>query len=409
MSAEHTAIFKHGPGRQQGAALLIMLVILVIGVAAVLINSLTSSSVKTARQETTAAALAQAKDALIGYAVTYGDTHSGKAHGYLPCPDTDNDGSTDTNQSSAECAALNIPVIGRLPWKSLKLLPLRDGHGECMWYAVSGTFKAVAGGYMNDLMNWDTIGQFTIQDANGTPLSGTTAYDQPVAVIFSGGLPLGTQSHPPSNGQDCSGDNSNSVTAYLDGGNAFSPPALPPVSPIALTAGNPSSTINNDAVLWISSRDIFDHIKKRNDFVTFISSLLNTAITCASQPVTVDFDTMLETSGVTVGSLKIGRIPKACLASPLDSWQDNLLYAICTSANCLTVNSTSCNGVVFFSGERNTLQNRITNTDKNNMGNYLEDTPFANHAAFTAGGTSFSGATSYTTASPTTDILACIP
>ena len=55
MTAKRAAIFKHGRDKQRGAALLIMLVILVIGIAVVFVNSLTSSRMKTVRQENTAA------------------------------------------------------------------------------------------------------------------------------------------------------------------------------------------------------------------------------------------------------------------------------------------------------------------------------------------------------------------
>ncbi len=32
-------------------------------------------------------------------------------------------------------------MIGRLPWRTLGLEPLRDGNGECLWYAVSGSHQ----------------------------------------------------------------------------------------------------------------------------------------------------------------------------------------------------------------------------------------------------------------------------
>lgn len=408
---------RHGRADQRGAALMIMIVIMVVGVASILVGALSSSALQNARQEKTSAALAQAKDALIGYAITYGDTNTGKAHGYLPCPDTNNDGSANTNQSSTQCAVKNIPVVGRLPWKSLGLPPLRDAHGECLWYAVSGTFKAVAGGYMNDVMNWDTLGQFTIQDANGTTLAGADAHDRPVAVIFSAGPPLGAQNHPFASGQECSGDTSNGVTAYLESGNAFSPPTSPPAAPVALTTGNQNSAVNNDAFLWITPRDIFDHIKKRNDFGTFVSTLLINAQTCLSSlpnPVTINFDTMAETTvTIPVGSLLTGRIPSSCTNNYVNQWRDNLLYAACASGTaCLAVNNgamPNCRGVVVFSGEQNTSQLRTNNTDKNTWSYYLEDTPSTILTSFTTGTITFSGASSYSAALPSTDILACVP
>src|SRR5665647_2016844 len=127
MSAKRIAILNQGRGKQHGAALLVMLVILVIGAAAVLITSLSTTALKNARQKTTSDALAQAKDALIGYAVS--DTNR---PGELPCPDFDNDGMiTLADYSGSNCKSL----IGRLPWKTLGLPDLRDGSGEHLWYA----------------------------------------------------------------------------------------------------------------------------------------------------------------------------------------------------------------------------------------------------------------------------------
>src|SRR5688500_17568137 len=61
----------------------------------------------------TADALAAAKAALIGYAVSRGDaTTAGQARpGDLPCPDTDNDG-----RQNLPC---NAGALGRIPWRDL--------------------------------------------------------------------------------------------------------------------------------------------------------------------------------------------------------------------------------------------------------------------------------------------------
>ena len=73
--------------RQRGAVLMVMLVILIVGGSALLLNSLNGTTPRLARDKVTADALAQAKEALIGFAVTYGNTYVGNVHGYLPCPD----------------------------------------------------------------------------------------------------------------------------------------------------------------------------------------------------------------------------------------------------------------------------------------------------------------------------------
>src|SRR5450759_3419021 len=105
MSAKRIAILNQGRGKQRGAVLMIMLVIMVMGIAAVLISSLSTTALKNARQETTSNALAQAKDALIGRAIS-----DSNMPGSLPCPDTNDDGSAEL-LSGNNCPS----YIGRLP------------------------------------------------------------------------------------------------------------------------------------------------------------------------------------------------------------------------------------------------------------------------------------------------------
>src|SRR5512139_3368978 len=75
------------PRPQRGAALLIMLVILIVGATAMLLNSLSSTALRLERDRITAAALVQAKEALIGFSISYGDTHPNQVSGFLPLPD----------------------------------------------------------------------------------------------------------------------------------------------------------------------------------------------------------------------------------------------------------------------------------------------------------------------------------
>ncbi len=428
--------FHYCPHGQRGAALMIMLVIMVMGAATVLVSSLNSSGLRIERDKITAGALAQAKDALIGYAATYRDTHPSQVHGYLPCPDTDGsnglqpEGSAESG-SGSPCANVstnqNVSVMGRLPWKTLDLLPLRDGNGECLWYAVSGTYKSLP---KTDMMNWDINGLFEIMASDGVGyLAGSAADNRAVAVIFSPGAVSGNQDRAAGGSAPTCGGNY-TASNYLDNDTVHSTNN----SAISATANAASrfvvglvkdasdNVIVNDRVIFITKDDIFKAIKKRNDFGAFVSSLL-TPTTCLSAlpaPVTMTFNNptspfTTETSGgTTVGSLETGRVPKACLTSPLDNWQDNLLYARCTSGTvCLTVNSPipNCKGIVIFAGERNASQPRITNTQKNTWSNYLEGTaPTDPLTAFTTGATTITGASlPYSPASPSADILVCIP
>ncbi|MDZ4201902.1 MAG: hypothetical protein U1C96_07130 [Gallionella sp.] len=165
-------------------ALVIMLVILVTGIAAVMAGSLNRVAINNARQEHTSLVLAQAKEALIGYAVTYGDTHPGEAHGYLPCPDMNGDAGGNPEGSSETCGGTDKNTMGRLPWRTLQLPTLRDSEGECLWYAVSGSYKNNPKSSVP--MNWDNTGKLKLHAAEG----GEISPDEIVAVIIAPGRAL---------------------------------------------------------------------------------------------------------------------------------------------------------------------------------------------------------------------------
>lgn len=247
MQTNRTTTVKHGPSRQRGAALIIMLVVLVVGIAAILVNSLTSSKINIARQATTAAALAQAKDALIGFATAYSDTHSGEAPGYLPCPD--DSGGNPEGSAEIQCLNQNFSVMGRLPWKTLGLPAIRDGDGVCLWYAVSGTYKYNP---KTSLMNWDTKGKFKVYAADNTLLS-----DDVVAVIFAPGAVLPGQVHYSAGAPVCGGNYS--PTNYLDSFNGIN----------NYNAGNEKFIQGikggsfNDQMIFITRQEIWNAIQKR--------------------------------------------------------------------------------------------------------------------------------------------------
>ncbi|MGA7749977.1 MAG: hypothetical protein WCA63_07490 [Gallionella sp.] len=398
-----------------------ILLIAIIGAVAFLLSALKSSTLQIARDKVTADALAKAKDALISYAVTYGDTHPGQAYGYLPSPDPNGIAGLNGEGSSETWGNANVSAIGRLPWKTLDLPPLRDGNGECLWYAVSGTYKNNPPPTYT-LMNWDNYGLFQIFAATGVPLTGATPDLYAVAAVFSPGVALSGQNRSSDGSAPICGGNY-TASNYLDQDNSiFANNAAPSASANALSnfyiAG---ATANiNDQIIYITRSDIFNAIKKRNDFATFVSSMLSDATANLSLPTlpTPVFLTFTNTTALTetpnninIGNLYIGKIPKAYFSPPhlnqYQNWQDNLQYAKCTpaSGSCLTVNGSSCRGVVIFTGERNATQTRITSTNKNAYSNYLEGSIYGQ---FGTGGTSYAGASLYNPASTSTDVLACV-
>lgn len=127
-------------------------------------------------------ALSKAREALLGYAATYRDSHPNEVFGYLPCPDMGGAGNVEGEAQTA-CGGADVTVIGRLPWKTLDLPPLRDASGECLWYAVSGNFKNNP--KTADLMNRDTNGLIEVMAADGTSfVAGALARQRAVAVVF---------------------------------------------------------------------------------------------------------------------------------------------------------------------------------------------------------------------------------
>jgi len=256
---------RHRPHRQRGAALIIMLVIVVMGAASILVSSLSTTAVKNARQETTAAALAQAKEALIGYAVTYSDMNTGDTHGYLPCPDVNETGITPEGIEHGNCGVTNANTLGRLPWKSLGLSPLRDSTGECLWYAVSGTYKNNP--KTTSTMNWDNTGKLKVYSADGNEI----APDEIVAVVIAPGSVSATNNPA----QDRSGTyapvcgGNYTPAAYLDNDTIHS------IDNSAIATGkfilphehrdaNGNVTLSiNDQFVYITRQDIWTAIQKR--------------------------------------------------------------------------------------------------------------------------------------------------
>jgi hypothetical protein len=175
------------PRRQRGVALLMILAI--AGILAVVLvgNTLIRKHTEQERLAVTQAALAQAKEALIAYAVARMDRDYDGAPdvpGHLPCPSVSLPGSpNEEGNEEPSCSAENVTVVGRLPWKSLGIAPPRDGSGECLWYAVSGRFKNNPRG---DIVNWDTEGHIRVLAPNGQVIANKVA-----AVIFAPGPALG--------------------------------------------------------------------------------------------------------------------------------------------------------------------------------------------------------------------------
>ncbi len=174
--------------RQNGAILLLMLIMLLLAITTVVISAINDRhDIKLLQQQQTQRSLHQAKQALIGFAAGYDQTHSDTINfgtGYLPCPDITGDGS-----ANPPCANKGRTVLGRFPWRTLGLPPLYDGSGECLWYAVSGSYKDNP----KQLITSSTDGDIIVKDVNGNILNGNDALNRAIAVVFAPNKPLKNQ------------------------------------------------------------------------------------------------------------------------------------------------------------------------------------------------------------------------
>jgi len=214
--------------KQGGAALLILMLILALTISTVLVTGAGKKDNTVKRDQVSSAALAKAKDVLVGYAY--------RNEGALPCPDSVGDGLGDSC-STAE---------GWLPWQTLGIKPLRDGDGECLRYAVSAAYEGVAPASLVD-------GDFEIQDVdNNTRDAGVVAVVLAPLEALSGQLRgMGSGSSSVCGSTDSSAQK-NDATNYLDTISGVNNAASNPTVFIQADKGNAF----NDASIWLSTTDI---------------------------------------------------------------------------------------------------------------------------------------------------------
>lgn len=273
--------------------------------------------------------LQTAREALIGYAVTYRETHPNEGYGYLPCPDLLGNG-----EAAATCGATGIFALGLLPYKTLGLTDLRDGNGECLWYAVSGRFK---NNPKSDLLNWDAQGELDIDNpgdqyhlgAANDPRGGV------VAIVFAPGPALDEQSTSRTASNYPCRTNPQQADKYLE---SIRPPFHQ----------NTNNSNRNDQLLWLTNADVFSRLRLRRDFPAYI----NTGI--RSLQSTLSFNqTRLPPA---LGS----RTPDTMEAALSErdarfhkQWRDQFAYLSCPAGNsyCYGFGTQQCDGALIFSGE----------------------------------------------------------
>lgn len=264
---------------QNGIALLVLIAAMTILTAAVTASALKHlGGTQVTSDKRTASALAQAKEALIGYAITYSDTHNGQVAGYLPCPDIngrDLAGNPAEGVADPSCGSQDISQIGRLPWKTLDLPPLRGGDDECLWYAVSGNYK---NNPKTGLMNWDANGQFQIYAADGASLL-TPPDNQAVAIVFSPGIASPGQNRAPDMALTCGGN----YTAgnYLDTTGVFNNASVSGTARAISQFRIDNSTIrSSDHAIFITMKDIWNAMQRRRSFMATLDAMTRKTAEC---------------------------------------------------------------------------------------------------------------------------------
>ena len=199
------------PARQHGVALLFLVVAIALAFSAYYFSKVSIVEIQADNVEKTRLVLKTAKNTLIAYATMRSDLTDPSVqpakYGYLPCPDINGDGN-----SVGNCGIAGTSTIGWFPWRSLGMEPLRDSNGDCLFYAVSSTYKyKPEAGMLND----DTsFGMFQVVDENNNIIYGDKAQNRIVGIVFSAGTALTGQARDKDPNSEC-GD-FEGVTAYLD-------------------------------------------------------------------------------------------------------------------------------------------------------------------------------------------------
>lgn len=412
---------KNNPlNRNRGAALLVFLLVALTMTGAMGLKALnlaaTHSHVLDEYQ-----VLHQAKEALIGYALAYADTNANNLPGYLPCPDSNGDG-----DAEPACGLAGQSAIGFLPWRTLGLPPLRDSSGSCLWYAVSGAYKASPQGALSTEAN----GQLLLFDANLNSLNGAGNSEAGPAMVFAPGKAVAGQSRPvtPTVATECGSNNAadgiNQAQNFLetlgginnaDGSSVVALPMGAPVTISAIPSVDFSAFITaqaqdtfNDALISIRPSDfqpVYSRMQQwvgervRQCLVAYQTGNAGklpwpAVLNPLAMPAYSDNNT----------AKRFGRIPANLAnsaaaglsaswpadpqqpASPCFTWgwwpnfREIVFYGIDLSISptglaaspILSINAAPTTGTVIVSGRANGIQTRTTSNDKGSIANYLE-------------------------------------
>lgn len=390
--------------RQKGITLLLFVFLLfVIGTTAFV----TTWNSNRARQElikSSAMAMRQAKEALIADAIKANDINS---TGYLALPDIGVHIGVPTEGYKAGSFtnnATDYPLLGKLPWLSLDIEPLRDQNAGCLWYVVSGRFKKNP---PTEALNWDTAGQIDVIDASGAMIAQNI-----VAMVIAPGPPLAGQDRSLAAPAYTRCGGNYQASNYLDPANSanalagqFNYFAGSTNNRVASNAANKSFVMANnqhfnDQFLLITVDDIFRPIIRRSDFSAQISSLLSDSqlathlqgLLIAGPKGTNNLDCAVITASVANQSF-------------CKNWKEMLFVTQLPSPP----SPSTCNRVIIFAGQKQTGQSRITSAEKSNKANYLEAPYLNDFVTPVALSNNFANTSPFNPNQPWLDIVKCIP
>ena len=256
--------------RQSGAALILLMLGLVLFITSVFLTGVDKTGQTLKKEHKTQRSLASAKELLINFALLSDQQSGSPGIGYLPCPDTNGDGLSNT-----PCGALGESVEGWLPWQTLGSKVLKDGNAICLRYVVSGNYKIAPSSLLVKVPT-PTEGHFVVQDQNNSILLGNVLEDYALAVVFAPSQTVTGQARgigvgaATTCGSSALGAAVNLATNYLDalsnvdnsngtfvGPGAAGSSALPTSSPSVFIQAE-KQTGFNDELIWVSPQDFND-------------------------------------------------------------------------------------------------------------------------------------------------------
>ena len=249
------------PRHQHGALLILLVIALGVLAAAVFVGMLSSSDVQNQRDKTTAAALAEAKAAVLGYAISNQRTPGG-----LVFPDRNGDGNYDGNGDCYNGTVSPSLLLGKFPYlnevgcspiiNTFKTIPI-DATGERIWIAISlKLLRSNSGNYR--VINTGTLkannGWFKVSDGTGVVLSDHVAF-----VLIAPGAALPGQSRSgnapsPKNFLD----NFTVGTSIYQNWNMANPLGFITTNPV-----NNTSYSFNDRLLYVTSSELANRLVDR--------------------------------------------------------------------------------------------------------------------------------------------------